>query len=91
MPRSQTRPSRGLIVWFYAAAPPVGLPSVAIVLNTVSSTRFDLAVFSSADGTISFAGNVPFHYGTRPATGPWCTMRRVNEPASGAWPSSAAD
>jgi hypothetical protein len=88
MPRSLTRPQRGTIVWFYAATPPVGKPSVAIVLNSISRTNFDLAIFNSADATISFGGNIPFHHLTRPAAGPWCTMPRVNEPASGAWPST---
>jgi hypothetical protein len=89
MPRSLTRPQRGTIVWFYAAAPPVGKPSVAIVINSISKTNFDLAIFNSADATISFGGNIPFHYGTRPTSGPWCTMPRVNEPASGAWPGTS--
>jgi hypothetical protein len=90
MGRSITRPQRGSIVWYYAASPPAGLPTVAIVINTIDKTHFDLALINSTDATILFGGNVPFYYGTRPATGPWCTPVRVNEPASGAWPSNAA-
>lgn len=88
MPRSLTRPQTGQVVWYYAAAPPVGQPNAALVVNTVDKSTFGLAVFDRATGVASYVPSVPFHYGTRPASGAWCTMMRVNEPAAGMWPSS---
>lgn len=86
MPRSIKRPQTGSIVWYYAAAPPVGLPNAAMVVNTVSPTSFGLTVFDRAAGTTSYVPAVPYHDGTRPASGAWCTHMRVQEPASGTWP-----
>jgi hypothetical protein len=96
MPRSKTRPQVGDIIWYFAAAPPVAGPLPATVLRQVATSgsgvgstppTFDLAVSAVADGTVTFAAAVPFHYGTRPTTGAWCTMPRVNTPAAGVWPS----
>lgn len=87
MPRTLTRPQVGQVVWYFAASPPGTKPLAAMVVNTDSPTMFDLTVFA-ADGTTAPALNVPFHYGTRPTTGAWCTMRRVEENAAGKWPGS---
>src|SRR5262245_28608127 len=97
MPKTLTRPVVGQGVWYYTAAPPTGLvplPGVVLALVAGGGTgvgspapTYDLDVVA-ADGTHSKAAAVPFHYGTRPASGAWCTMPRVNVPASGQWPSS---
>jgi hypothetical protein len=98
MPRTLTRPQVGNIIWYFAAAPPVAGPLPATVLRQVATAgtgvgspppTFDLAVSAVADGTVSFVAAVPFYYGTRPTTGAWCTMPRINTPAAGVWPSSA--
>lgn len=100
MPRSLTRPQVGTVVWYFAAAPPVAGPLSATVLRQVATAgtgvgspppTFDLAVSAVADGTVSFVAAVPFHYGTRPTTGAWCTMPRVNTPAAGVWPSNFSE
>lgn len=87
MPRSLTRPETGQIVWYYAASPPTVGPLAALVTATVDRTHFNLAVFAADASAMTAALNVPFHYGTRPVSGAWCTMMRVNENAPGAWPS----
>ena len=95
MPRSLTRPQTGTVVWYFAAAPPVLAPSAAIVIAQVATAgqgvgspppTFDLFVIA-ADGTTSKVAAVPFHYGTRPTSGAWCTMPRVNTPPATVWPS----
>jgi hypothetical protein len=87
MPRSILRPQTGHIVWYFAAAPPATAPIAALVVATVDRTHFNLVTFDPVAGTATFVGNVVFHYGTRPASGAWCTPMRVNEPLPGAWPS----
>jgi len=49
-----------------------------------------IASFAAAAGAGAWSKvtNVPFHYGTRPTSGAWCTMPRINTPAVGAWPSA---
>lgn len=89
MPRSIKRPQTGSIVWYYGAAPPVGGPNAALVVNTVSPTLLGLMVFDRANGIGTYVASVPYHDGSRPASGAWCTHIRVNEPASG-WPSDRA-
>lgn len=88
MPRSIKRPQIGQIVWYYASAPVTGvmMPSAAMVVNTVNRTTFGLTVFDRAAGTTSYVASVPYHDGTRPASGAWCTHMRPQEPASGTWP-----
>ena len=88
MARSWTRPSTGQFVWYYATTPPTTAPIAALVISTVSKSSFNLAIFDPATGAITAAAAVPFHYGTRPAAGAWCTMMRVNENAAGQWPSN---
>jgi hypothetical protein len=87
MPRSILRPQTGHIVWYFAAAPPATAPIAALVVATVDRTHFNLVTFDPVAGTATFVGNVVFHYGTRPASGAWCTPMRVNEPLPGSWPS----
>jgi hypothetical protein len=87
MPRSILRPQTGHILWYYAAAPPAAAPIAALVVATVDRTHFNLVTFDPVAGTATFVGNVVFHYGTRPASGAWCTPPRVNEPLPGSWPS----
>jgi hypothetical protein len=99
MPRSATRPQVGSLVWYFAASPPAAKAQVAMVVNTATPQGsegvggpgpiLDLCLFTPA-GTTAPALGVPFFYGSRPAAGanPWCTMMRVNEPASGQWPSN---
>jgi len=100
MPRSLSRPQVGTIVWYYAASPPGAAPLAAMVVNvpTPAGSGFgiplpgagptlDLTVFAAA-GTTSAVLGVPFYYGTRPASGAWCTMPRVNQNLAGAWPAS---
>jgi hypothetical protein len=87
MPRSILRPQTGHIVWYFAAAPPATAPIAALVVATVDRTHFNLVTFDPVAGTAAFVGNVVFHYGTRPASGAWCTPMRVNEPLPGSWPS----
>jgi hypothetical protein len=103
MPRSATRPTVGDIVWYMSASPPNVLPQAALVVNiaTVAGSGFgiplpgsgpvlDLVVWD-ATGTSSVKTGVQFYYGTRPTSGQWCTMRRVNMPASASsWPSGSA-
>jgi hypothetical protein len=100
MPRSLTRPQIGQTVWYFAAAPPAAVPLVGIVVGAVATAgtgvgspppTFDLAVYDPAAaagaGATSKVLAVPFHYGTRPTSGAWCTMMRVNTPAAGVWPT----
>jgi hypothetical protein len=101
MPRSATRPQVGSLVWYFAASPPAAKAQVAMVVNTATpqgsegvggvGPLLDLCLFTPA-GTTAPALGVQFYYGTRPTAGatPWCTMMRVNEPASGQWPSNQA-
>ena len=100
MPRSLTRPQVGTVVWYFAAAPPVAGPLVAQVMAAVTTAgtgvfspppTFDLAVMAAADAVVTKVAAVPFHYGTRPTTGAWCTMPRVNTPLAGVWPSSFSE
>ncbi|HET6926401.1 MAG TPA: hypothetical protein VFI48_06065 [Hyphomicrobiaceae bacterium] len=86
MPRSIKRPSLGQIVWYYPSVPPT-VPSAAIVVNQATRTTFGLSIFDRAAGTVSYVAAVPYHDGTRPTTGAWCTHVRINEPATGVWPS----
>lgn len=97
MPRSKVRPQVGTELWYYGAAPPgpTDLPQAAIVVNVVQANGidrvppsgiFDLTVFNANGSTAPQLG-VPFHFGTRPDTGPWCTPVRVNMPAPGEWPT----
>lgn len=101
MPRSLTRPQTGTVVWYFAAAPPVAVPLMASVIAAVTTAgagvgspppTFDLAVYDPAAaagaGATAKVAAVPFHYGTRPSSGAWCTMPRVNTPAAGQWPSN---
>jgi hypothetical protein len=97
MPRSHAFPNTGDIVWYFAASPPATAPLAAIITATVSQASqgvggpppvYNLAVFDPALGTIAPAAGIGFYYGTRPASGAWCTMRRINEPAPGSWPSN---
>ena len=101
MPRTWTRPQTGTPVWYYAAAPPAAaaLHAIVVALNTGAGSgvgsppqTFDLTVYDPAAaagaGAWSKVTNVPFHYGTRPTSGAWCTMPRINTPAVGAWPSA---
>lgn len=85
MPRSIKRPIIGQIVWYYPSVPPTN-PSAALVVNQPSRTTFGLTVFDRAAGTTSYVAGVPYHDGTRPASGAWCTHMRVVEPPSGVWP-----
>src|SRR5262245_38453234 len=97
MPRSLTRPQVGQTVWYFAATPPAAAPLSATVVEVITTggsgvmgsppPTLDLTVFA-ADGTTSAVAAVPFHYGTRPTSGAWCTMVRVNAPAAGQWPSN---
>jgi hypothetical protein len=52
-----------------------------------SGPVLDLTVFAAA-GTTSAVLGVPFYYGSRPTSGAWCTMPRVNQNVAGAWPSN---
>jgi len=102
MPRTLTRPIVGTPVWYYSAAPPTGLsplPATVVALNVGAGSgvfsppqTFDLEIYDPAAaagaGAVSKVLAVPFHYGTRPTSGAWCTMPRVNTPAVGAWPSN---
>jgi hypothetical protein len=83
------------VIWYFAAAPPVNPPLAAVVIAQITTAgtgvgspppTFDLMVIA-ADGTTSKASAVPFHYGTRPTAGAWCTMPRVNTPPAGIWPA----
>jgi hypothetical protein len=96
MPRTHTFPNTGDIVWYYAASPPATAPQAAVITATVSQASqgvggpppvYNLAVFDPALGTLAPAASCPFYYGSRPASGAWCTMRRVNENAPGSWPT----
>ena len=100
MARSLTRPIVGSDVWYYGAAPPVALPQAAkvVAVTTPAGSGFGvgvgpvltLAVWDAA-GAMTAVAAVPFHYGTRPTSGAWCTMPRVNMPATAtSWPSGAA-
>jgi len=51
---------------------------------------FNLAIFDPSTGAITAAPSMPFYYGTRPASGAWCTMMRVNEPKAGSWPTNVS-
>lgn len=100
MARSESRPIVGSMVWYYTAAPPVLLPQAALVtaVTTPAGSGMGIGVGPvltlttwNAAGTAAAVTGVPFHYGTRPVSGAWCTMRRVNMPASATdWPSGAA-
>lgn len=100
MARSATRPIVGTDVWYITTAPPTVLPQAAKVVNvaTPAGSGFgvgvgpvlDLVTWNAA-GTSAVVTGVPFHYGTRPTSGAWCTMPRVNMPATAtSWPSGAA-
>jgi hypothetical protein len=105
MARSATRPIVGSIVWLLDASPPTIYPQAAMVvgINTAAGSGFgvgmpgagpklDLIVFQPTGNTAP-ALAVQFYYGTRPPPGAvnWCTMPRVNMPASPtAYPSGAA-
>jgi hypothetical protein len=99
MPRTLTRPVTGQIVWYFAAAPPATAPIAALVIASVATNvslgvggpppTYNLATFDPTTGAITAAAAVPFHYGTRPVSGAWCTMMRINEPAPGSWPTMA--
>lgn len=100
MPRSATRPIVGSDVWYFTAAPPTAYPQAAKVVKvtTAAGSGFgiplpgagpvlDLETWDAA-GVAAVVTGVAFHYGTRPASGAWCTMPRVNMPASPtSWPS----
>jgi len=102
MARSATRPIVGMDVWYFSAAPPTAYPQAAKVVNvaTPAGSGFgiplpgagpvlDLVTWNAA-GTAAAVTGVPFYYGTRPATNiAWCTMPRVNMPASPtSWPGN---
>jgi len=101
MARSATRPIVGMDVWYFAAAPPAAYPQAAKVvkINVAAGSGFGIPlpgagptldlVTWDATGTSAVVTAVPFYYGTRPATNiAWCTMPRVNMPASPtSWPS----
>ena len=104
MARSSTRPIVGMDVWYFGAAPPAAFPQAAKVVNVAtpagsgmgislpgSGPVLDLVTWNAA-GTAAAVTGVPFYYGTRPATNiAWCTMPRVNMPAtSTSWPSGSA-
>jgi hypothetical protein len=105
MPRSRTRPIVGDIVWLLDASPPTAYPTAAIVVGiaTPAGSGFgigmpgagpilDLCAFLATGNTAPALG-VRFYYGTRPPPGAvnWCTMPRVNMPASPtSFPSGAA-
>ena len=104
MARSQTRPIVGDIVWVFANSPPTAFPQAAIVVGVSAAGGsgmggppglgpvLDLCVLQPTGNTAPALG-VQFYYGTRPAPGAvnWCTMKRVNMPATAtSWPSGAA-
>ena len=86
MPRSIKRPQVGQIVWYNATSPPTGQVSAALIVNRVSNVLFGLYVFDRANGAPTYVASVPYVDGTRPASGPWFTHMRVQEPVAGAWP-----
>jgi len=89
-------------VWYFGAAPPAAYPQAAKVvkINVAAGSGFGIPlpgagptldlVTWDATGTSAVVTAVPFYYGTRPATNiAWCTMPRVNMPASPtSWPSN---
>ena len=102
MPRSATRPIVGMDVWYFSAAPPSAYPQAAKVVNIKTAAGsgmgiplpgagpvLDLVTWNAA-GTAAAVTDIPFYYGTRPATNiAWCTMPRVNMPASPtSWPGN---
>ncbi len=104
MSRSPTRPIVGMDVWYYTAAPPSAMPQAGkvVAVTTPAGSGFGiplpgagpvltLAVWDAAGAMTAVAG-VPFYYGTRPATNiAWCTMPRVNMPATPtSWPSGSS-
>jgi hypothetical protein len=105
MPRSRLRPQVGHIVWYYAASPPgaAALPAIVVAAVATAGTgvgspppTFDVAFYDPAAaagaGAWTKVAALPFHYGTRPASGAWITMPRVTSPgAAGVWPSLSAE
>jgi hypothetical protein len=92
------------MVWYYAAAPPVAAPLPAVVIAQIAMAgtgvgspppTFDVAFYDptagAGAGAWSKVAALPFYYGTRPASGAWITMPRVNTPAAGLWPSTSDD
>jgi hypothetical protein len=92
------------MVWYYAAAPPVAAPLPALVVAQAATAgsgvgspppTFDVAFYDPAANTGAGGWTkvlaLPFYYGTRPTSGAWITMPRVNTPAAGLWPSTSDD
>jgi hypothetical protein len=66
----------------------VAYTSIYSLAGVIPQGFFNLATFDPNTGAITAAASTPFHYGTRPPSGAWCTMMRVNEPPAGTWPSN---